>query len=272
MKLIADAGSTKIDWCVIADDGSLQQYASQGVNALMLSAEEMAQAFPAPPVVPESVYYYGAGCINEAVCSTVASALRSVTGCRGDVEVASDMLGAARAVAGNEPAVVAIIGTGSNTCHYDGRRIISSVPPMGYVVGDYGSGTAIGKRLLAAVYKGMLPDAVRRDLEQWLQLDYADIIRRIYSTPGANRFLASLVPFVAEHRAELSPLAESCFAELFAYDLSRYDASLPLRCVGSVAATFADELRRAAAFASPPRSIASVTARPMAGLINYHNQ
>jgi N-acetylglucosamine kinase-like BadF-type ATPase len=271
MKLIADAGSTKIDWCIIAPDGSLKQYASEGVNALMMSQDEMAGAFPAAPAAVDEIHYYGAGCISAEVAAKVERALRCAVGCAASaaVEVASDMLGAARATAGTRQAIVAILGTGSNTCLYDGRAIVDNVPPMGYIIGDYGSGAAMGKELLAAAYKGLLPTRIRTELEQWLQMDYAAIVSRVYTQSAANRFLASLVPFVAERREALHGLIVQCLRRLFEADLSRYPASVELHCVGGVAAAFADELRQVAAEASRP--VASIVHHPMKGLINYHS-
>lgn len=282
MKLIADAGSTKIDWCVISDDGRCHGFTSEGVNALMADDDALnthfARALNSLGSAPDEVWYYGAGCVDEAVCERVETALRRVLHTRPEavVEADSDLLGAARALCGHEAGIACILGTGSNTGLYDGCEITDHVPSMGYVLGDEGSGAAIGKALISAIYRRVLTDDLRKEFEAEAGLDYGGILRRIYSQPGANTFLASFVPFVAGH------IQHGCVRRLVAEEFRRFFTStiraygsaaldLPIHFTGGVATTFSDILRQSATLCGF-NTIEKIEARPMAGLIQYHTQ
>lgn len=268
MKLIADAGSTKVEWVVLASNGTVQAtMETRGVNALMLTPDELRSEFTGLQNLADfsRIYYYGAGCVSEAVCAKVSAALPRC----GHVEVHSDLLGAARALYDTESGLAAIVGTGSNTGLYDGERIVANMPPLGYVLGDEGGGASMGRQLLRAVYRSGL---LRQEFEQWLGLDYAAVLNRVYAQPGANRFLASLVPFVAANRKVLSDVIQATFAPMME-QLRRYygpEASSRLRLVGGVAAEFALELRGIACRFGI--EITRTLKRPMEGLIEYHRK
>lgn len=282
MKLIADAGSTKIDWCVVSDDGRYRGFTSEGVNALIADDDTLhshfARALNSLSSAPDEVWYYGAGCVDAAVCDRVEMALRRVLRPRPEakVEAASDLLGAARALCGHEAGIACILGTGSNTGLYDGEKIVDNVPSLGYVVGDEGSGAAIGKALINAIYRRVLTDDLRKEFEAEAGMDYGGILRRIYSQPGANTFLASFVPFVAEH------IHQGCVRRLVAEEFRRFFTStiraygpaaldLPIHFTGGVAITFSDLLHQSATLCGF-NTIEKIEARPMAGLLHYHTQ
>ena len=207
MKLIADCGSTKTHWCLLDNDSVEREVYTVGMNAILLTAEEMQQIMR-DELLPQlgsavsqidTVYFYGAGCLGGEICANVAGALRAVIPAAAHIEVDTDLLAAARALCGHRPGVACILGTGSNSCYYDGREIIDNVSPLGYILGDEGSGAVLGKILVGDVLKQQLPaDLCRKFLEQY-SLDRMTIIRRVYKEPGGNRFLASLSPFLLEN-------------------------------------------------------------------------
>lgn len=285
MLLIADAGSTKVDWCSISREGDAKHFTSEGINALMLGEDELYNRFAMVVAdathVPNEIYFYGAGCVDDGVIRKVERAFRRALADRGHspelVEVHTDLLGAARALCGTTPGLVSILGTGSNTCYYDGIAVADHVPSLGYIVGDEGSGVALGKRVINAVYKRLLPDTVRRDMEQFLGMDYGGILRRIYREPAANTFLASLVPFIREQiglHPEVRGLVADEFREFFKRNIRAYGpltSSVPLHFTGGVAAAFADVLTQTAAMLGII-NIGSIVARPMQGLVEFHTK
>lgn len=263
MILIADAGSSKVEWGVIADTTDVRTFETPGINAVMLGEEELRRAFSEAlqGVSADAIYYYGAGCATEAVCAKVARALPRAA----RVEVASDMLGAARALCGREPGLVLILGTGSNSALYDGHDLTANMPPMGFIVGDEGSGAAFGRRLLREVYRS---GRLRTELERRLGLGYGDILECVYRRPEANRFLASLMPFVVERAAELADLIDAEFDSLFSA-LTAFYGPRRFSATGGVAYALRDRLRESAG--RHGFTLDHVQARPMPGLITFHS-
>lgn len=212
-------------------------------------------------LAPDAVYYYGAGCATADICAKVAAAMPQGPA----VEVASDMLGVARALYGRESGLALILGTGSNSALYDGRTLTKNMPPLGYILGDEGSGAALGRRLLNTVYRTGL---LRHELERRLGMGYGDIIGRVYRCPGANAFLASLVPFIAEHGERLSGIISAEFDALFDAMSGYYSHHQRLRAAGGVAAALASHLRARAELHG--FTVDRIQQRPMPGLITYH--
>lgn len=260
MKLIADAGGTKIEWATITPDGSVSTFETPGVSPIAQGVDEMRSIFP-QDLAPTEIYYYGAGCVSPDVCSKVTAALPHAE----KVEVHTDLLGAARALYGDAPGLVGILGTGSNTGLYDGVGFAANMPPMGYIVGDEGSGTYLGKALLRAIYRG--DEKMRREFEAWLGMGYQEIIKRVYSEPRANAFLASLVPFLAEHRDDFPWEIYDSFIEFKLSMVKFYDRG-ELRLVGGIAYAFAEELHLV--FKDSFIQLDKIEKRPMPGLIQYH--
>ena len=168
MKLIADCGSTKIDWCVIENGKVVKQIFTCGMNAIMLTEEEMAERIKnelrseVEGYQIDEVYFYGAGCISDEVCGNVRRAIaQSIPA--GVIEVHTDLLAAARALCGREPGIACILGTGSNSCFYNGKIIVRNVRPGGYILGDEGSGAVLGKLFLSDVLKNLSPAGVTSD-------------------------------------------------------------------------------------------------------------
>lgn len=282
MILIADCGSTKIDWCVLHNAKVEKQVFTLGMNAVMLTEEEMRTRL-ASELMPElgaiaekitAVFFYGAGCISPEVCGNVARAIKANIPAAETVEVYSDLLAAARALCGHEPGIACILGTGSNSCLYDGTGIASNVSPLGYILGDEGSGAVLGKLFIGDVLKKQLPAEVCAAFLQEYDLDLLTIIRRVYREPQGNRFLASVTPFLSKNIAvpEIHALVLNAFRAFFRRNITNYTdyAKHPVNFVGSIAYYFGDILAEAAK--AEGCTVGRIIKSPMEGLIKFHSQ
>lgn len=236
--IICDGGSTKAAWWM---DG--EKTTTPGVNPLVMNRDTLLSTLPPLPEADE-IWYYGAGCTEQAI-PAMRQALSEKSGTKeGCVHVASDMLGAARALCQHEEGMVAILGTGSNSCLYDGSDITSHIPALGFILGDEGSGAVLGRTLVGDLYKGVLPEAMKEAFETETGETQASIINKVYGGPAPNRFLASLVPFIARHRAELREMLVAAFSAFVERNLVPYGRQdLVVHFVGGVASQFKDELR-----------------------------
>lgn len=279
MILIADCGSTKIDWCLLDGAEVAKRIYTGGMNAVMLTEEEMRQKIAAElmpelgDVTVENLYFYGAGCISPEVCSNVERALRANIRVTGKVEVATDLLAAARALCKHAPGIACIMGTGSNSCYYDGVMICDNVSPLGFILGDEGSGAVLGRLLLGDVLKNQLPAHLCEKFLKQYELDRLTIIRRVYKEPQANRFLASVTPFLVENIAETSvyQLVFNSFKAFFVRNILQYNNArdLSVNFVGSIAYYYRDVLSAAAKDCGC--TIGNIIKSPMDGLIEYHS-
>lgn len=278
-KLIADAGSTKIDWVLLEADGSVSARISKpGLNALLAELADVDDALRdvrsdlGDSWRVDEIHYYGAGCATELICRKMTAAIHNIWG-DADVRVSTDLLGAARALFGTQRGIACILGTGSNSCLYNGDRIVMNVPSLGYVLGDEGSGAALGKRLVSDAFKGQLPDIVKEKFLARYKLTLPAILTHVYRTPFPNKFLASLVPFLEEHL--WNPYIYSLVLEELTAFIKRNVAmypgahSLPLGFAGSIACAFERLLREAAA--SQGYRVGKLLRSPIDGLIDFHN-
>lgn len=279
MILIADCGSTKIDWCLIENGKVAKQVFTSGINALLMSEEQIRQTI-ADELVPEikgyeigSVYYYGAGCLFDDICANVRRAIAANIPSAKTIEVDTDLLAAARALCGKNPGIACIMGTGSNSCYYDGVRIVDNVSPLGYILGDEGSGAVLGKLLVGDVLKNQLPAALCEKFLKKYDLDRQKIIESVYKKPAANRFLASLSPFLIENIEEpaVHRLVLNAFKAFFVRNIENYEGykTMPVSFVGSVAYYYRDVLEEAAS--SLGIKVGTVIKSPMEGLVKYHS-
>ena len=243
MKLIIDSGSSKMHLCLLARDGSVREWERPGVNALTASADELKAIFSEEKWPELSfIYFYGAGMVGEAVREKVKSALPPV---KIRVEVESDLLGAARALfPGHEDGVACIMGTGSNSGYYNGFTIERNIPPLGFIIGDEGSGANIGLRFLRLLYRGAFDPEVRSIFERETGLSYSVVLDHVYRQPQPNRFLASMIPFLSKHIPEFpflrNPVHDS-FWDFYWNVLCHYGHKR-LGFVGGVAAALKDEV------------------------------
>ena len=270
--LIADGGSTKIDWTVVSGI-SQKTFRSPGINPVLWDIgkiEQMLQEGLPHEILSdvESVYFYGAGCLGRSA-EKMQEALMRVVAHDAEIEVESDLLGAARALFGNERGIACILGTGSNSALYGGKEIISNIHPLGYILGDEGSGASMGKHFLNALYKGRLPESLREDFETETGLTYDDVIDHVYRQPMANKFLASLVIFVSKRRKECAELLNEEFDNFIEKDILPYNhCELPVGIVGGVGYEFHEELKEI--FLRHRLKLNKVVARPMENLVDYH--
>lgn len=270
--LIADGGSTKIDWTIVSGI-SQKTFRSPGINPVLWDIgkiEQMLQEGLPHEILSdvESVYFYGAGCLGRSA-EKMHEALMRVVAHDAEIEVESDLLGAARALFGNERGIACILGTGSNSALYDGKEIISNIHPLGYILGDEGSGASIGKHFLNALYKGRLPESLRKDFETETGLTYDDVIDHVYRQPMANKFLASLVIFVSKRRKECAELLNEEFDNFIEKDILPYNhCELPVGIVGGVGYEFHEELKEI--FLRHRLKLNKVVAKPMENLVDYH--
>lgn len=278
-KLIADAGSTRIDWALTDSHGvDVMRLSTDGLNALLAGSADVERVMTGVRQrLPEdaevvSVHYYGAGCATPEICRAMERSLSEVFGC-GDVSVSSDLLAAARSLLGHRRGIACILGTGSNSCLYDGEKIESNVPSLGFILGDEGSGAALGKRLVSDALKGQLPALIRDKFLEQCGLTLGDILQRVYRDPQPSKFLASLVPFLRGHL--WNPYVHSLvcreFESFFTRNVSAYEGSrrLPVSFTGGIAFHFADQLREAAS--SLGFRVGEITSQPLDGLVKYHS-
>lgn len=279
MILIADCGSTKIDWCVVENGKVVNQIFTCGMNAVMLTEEEMAERI-GNELVPElgdakidAVYFYGAGCINEEVCGHVANAIRKNIPSAHTVDVHTDLLAAARALCGHSAGIACIMGTGSNSCYYDGEKICDNVSPLGYILGDEGSGAVLGKIMLGDILKNQLPKHLCEKFLKEYELDRMTIIRRVYKEPQGNRFLASVTPFLIQNIEEpaIHALVLNAFKAFFVRNIAQYEGykDLKVNFIGSIAYYYRSVLGEAAAECGC--TVGTIIKSPMEGLIAFHS-
>lgn len=276
MLLIADSGSTKTDWCAIDEAHIVKRISTQGINPFHQDEVAISSIIRDEFLVHldrgdiSSVFFYGSGCRDEFVL-VMRKVLSSIFTAANDIEAHSDMLGAARSVCGRSEGIACILGTGANSCLYDGNRIVANTPPLGYILGDEGSGAVLGRLFVNALFKGRLPASLRDSFISEYGLSLADVIRRVYREPLANRFLASLAPFIHRHIdiPELRTIVIDNFQAFFRNNVVPYGSqNLNVGAVGSIAYHFSAELSEAAD--NEGFTIGRVIQSPMEGLIEYH--
>lgn len=255
MKLLADSGSTKTDWCVIDGGRVVFRVTGHGINPFQqdfddirrIINDELASKLDDASLIDE-VEFYGAGCRDDKI----PELKRIISGLfvkAAKIEVCSDMLCAARALFGDGEGIACILGTGANSCLYDGKGIVANVPPLGYILGDEGSGAVLGKLFINALFKGGLPERLRDEFLAESGLTLAGIINKVYREPLANRFLAGMSPFIRAHLDDkgVENLVVDNFRLFFRRNVSLYRRpDLPVSAVGSIAFYYEEQLRQAA--------------------------
>jgi len=241
--IIADSGSTKTDWLI----GS-KRISTQGINPIhqdddaiiaILNNELLSHLSPLTSH-PQTIRFYGAGVRPEQE-ERMERLLAQVFPKATSIEAKSDMLGAARALCGKDEGLACILGTGANSCLFDGKHIIQNTPPLGYILGDEGSGAVMGRMFLNALYKNRLYEGAKEEFEQFLKLNMANVIERVYRQPMANRWLASLCPYIRQHldQPSVQEVVVQNFRLFIRHNLEPYRRPhLPINAVGSVAHFF----------------------------------
>ena len=284
--LVADSGSTKTDWALAGTSVRIQ---TQGLNPVLMDEDAITDvllkelfphlvqyvaAFPAL-----EIFFYGAGVRDDQKSKMQRVFVNAFAGHATLKDVSlivhadSDLLGAARALCGHHEGIACILGTGANSCLFDGEHIVQNTPALGYVLGDEGGGAALGKRFLNAIFKGLLPVEVRDDYLQTTHQTLDDIIRCVYREPMANRYLASTSLYISAH-LDIEPLrmlVVNNFREFFRHNIAPYQRNdLPVSFVGSIANHYEPLLREAAE--AEGFHVGTIVKSPIDSLCDYHGE
>ncbi|SHI88248.1 BadF/BadG/BcrA/BcrD ATPase family protein [Hymenobacter daecheongensis DSM 21074] len=277
MVIIADGGSTKTNWCLIDDEGTRIYFNTEGYNPDFVGTEailaSLRQNLPdtlAQERITE-VHYYGAGISSARKAEIVAAAMRQVF-TAAKVVVDHDLLAAARALLGTGSGFAAILGTGTNSCLYDGQKITYSVDSLGYFLGDEGSGSFIGKRLLRDYLRNLLPDGLQESFRETYGLNRDEILDKLYNQPLPNRFLASFAKFAYDHNnvsycREIVLDGFETFFQNLVMHYPRYQ-DYTFNCIGSVGYNFRDALAQVAK--SHDMEVGKIIRSPIDDLVDYH--
>lgn len=270
--LIADSGSTKTDWCLVEDGKAILRISTQGITPIHQTEhviKEIIIGELCPQIASyriERICFYGSGCTPEK--TPVLQHIFEEIYPQAEINIHSDLLGAAHALLGNKPGIACILGTGANSCLYDGERIVDNTPALGYILGDEGGGASLGKSLINALYKHRLPGTLVKAFEDETQLNISSIIEKVYRQPLANRFLASLTVFISHHLdiPELREIVISNFIDFIEKNIKPYNSpQLPINAVGSIALYFKAELIEAANRTG--YTIGTILRSPIEGLV-----
>ena len=274
--LIADSGSTKTDWLVVRGGTVVRSVCTKGMNPYFQSYEEIQKEIEtalAPEikgVSVDAVYFYGAGCVfdqADVVRRAISSRVPSPS-----IRICSDLLAAAHSTCGHEAGIACILGTGSNSCFYDGRRIVANIPPLGFILGDEGGGAMLGRILVSDVLKGVLSKPLRDAFFERFRMTQADILDRVYKGPFPNRFLASLSPFLHERldEPEIRRIVADSFKSFLSRNVMRYEyRKYAVNFVGSVAYYYGEILREAVEMLGIRAG--KIMKNPLEGLVDYYH-
>ena len=276
VKLIADSGATKAEWCLLKN-GRKKTLFTQGISPYFLNTQQIYELIEKelkPRLRKEEideVYYYGTGCANPHNARSVKKALnRAFAGSK--VEVTHDLMGAARALCGREKGIACILGTGSNSCYYNGKKILKNSPGLGYVLGDEGSGAYLGKKVVQYYLYGTFDDELRGRFDLTYTTNASEILENVYKKPLPNRYLAGFARFLADNRGHymIENIIEDGLNDFYFNHLCKYREtwSLPIHFAGSIAFGFKDVLQQLCS--SYEFELGRVMKNPMEGLIEYH--
>ena len=278
MILVADSGSTKTNWCLLRSDADFRYFDTEGYNPYFVSSSyitnSLAKHLP-EDIIPEQItkiYFYGAGCFDDKV-GIIEDALQQVFA-KAAIDVGLDLLGSARSVLGNKPGFAAILGTGTNSCLYDGTKITANIDSLGYLLGDEGSGFYIGRKLLGDYIRQYMPAPVRKEFSELYGLSREEIMERVYSESLPNRFCAGFVQFISESVSDIGythQLVKNAFADFFECLVTKYENHdrYTFNCTGSVGYIFKDLLSETAT--RYRMQVGSIIKTPIEGLAIYHS-
>lgn len=277
MILLADGGSTKVDWSLVDQGKIVKQVFTNGANPFFRTREDISVELKHKlyPVLSEynieSIHFFGAGCAfpdkNELIRSAIVDSFPIAS-----IEVGSDLLAAAKGLCGHEKGIACIIGTGANSCYYDGQDIANNVSPLGYVLGDEGSGAVLGRLLVGACLKNQLTKGLKEKFLEQFELTPALILDRVYKKPEANKFLASLSPFLIQNIEDKTVynLVYNAFRDFFIKNVMQYDYKQnTVHFTGSVAYHYRDVLRKTGVDLG--MQIGQIEQSPMEGLVKYYS-
>jgi N-acetylglucosamine kinase-like BadF-type ATPase len=279
MILIADGGSTKTDWRLLKDGREYKQVQTTGFNPYLVGSSEIEEILwkELQPYIDnkgvDKIYYYGAGCSTPTKNQLVECAFEKVFP-SADIYIDHDLLGAAHALCGKKEGIVAILGTGSNSCFYDGDKIVDHIFSLGYFFGDEGSGAFMGKSLLSAFLHNELPSDLTEKLTSEYPMSKESILDAVYNKPAPSRFLASFSTFISRYREHpfIHGLIVENFRGFYKYQVSCYprNQEVTVNFVGSVAYHYQEILYEVGAEFGI--KIGKIIQAPIDGLVLYHNE
>lgn len=278
MILIADSGSTKTHWCLLQESRVVKELFTDGINPFYQSEAQITYEIR-ENVLSEiinknisEVHFYGAGCASPDKKEMIINALKASYP-DAEPEVNNDLLAACRALFADEKGIACILGTGSNSCLYDGKDIVDNVSPLGFILGDEGSGAAIGKKFIADLLKNQYPEDLTKKFFEQNNITPAEIMEAVYRKPFPNRFLAQYTHFMCENQDQIHirEIVFHSFLDFFKRNIHQYDyTQYTVSFMGSVAFYFKDILQQAATISRIKTG--TVIKGPMAGLIAYHTK
>jgi N-acetylglucosamine kinase-like BadF-type ATPase len=275
--LLADSGATKTEWRLLGASRK-KSLTTKGISPYFFTSQQIAELVAAE-VTPwlgsvelGAVHYYGTGCAVPANIKLVEKGLRLGLPPVAQVEVASDLLAAARALCGNQKGIACILGTGSNSGVYNGKKITRNNPAPGFILGDEGSGAFLGKKVLQHFIYNTFDEELMHKFNLMSATDYRTILDHVYKQPWPNRYLAGFTPFLSDNRGHymIENILEDGLSEFFYNHLYKYPETwrYPISFVGSVAWNFRDVLDELCN--SFQLQLGKVLQAPMEGLVVYH--
>jgi len=274
--LIADSGATKCEWRLV-HDSEIQTIITTGISPYFLSKEQITAALEAellanmPNVTVNKIAFYGTGLGNPDNVKLLKAVLRKLFP-DATIEATHDLMAAVHATAGIEKGVVSILGTGSNSCYYNGKRIVKNSPGLGYVLGDEGSGAYLGKKVIQYYLYNTFDEDLRARFDATFTVTAKEILESVYTKPFPSRYLASYALFLAQNRGHymVENIVEDGLNDFFFQHLCKYTESwkLPIHFVGSIAYGFKDVLQQLCN--TYEFELGKVLQSPMEGLLKYH--
>jgi N-acetylglucosamine kinase-like BadF-type ATPase len=274
--LIADSGSSKADWCLLTGHQK-KTFTTTGINPYFLNEDEMLallQKELTPKIkkqMPDKIFFYGAGCGTMEKMSQVKNVLKKVTGTK-KIKVDTDLTAAAMSLSGNEKGIICILGTGSNACYYNGKKIVRRSPSLGYILGDEGSGSYLGRKVLQYHLHGIFEHELQEKFLQQFPVTTSAVLDSIYRGEQPNRYLAQFARFLSDNRGHfmIENIIEDGLNDFFFQHLNRIPEAwkYPIHFTGSISYAFRDVIHvLCTSYGFTPGKI---TAKPMPGLIRYH--
>jgi glucosamine kinase len=278
MILVADSGSTKTEWKILKDGNPLDSVYYSGINPYFLTSEDIfgllqKETGELAQNKFRKIYFYGTGCNSESKINSVKDALSRFFQ-SSDIYVGSDLLAAARSLCQDEPGIACIMGTGSNSCYYNGSEIVANVAPLGYILGDEGGGAVIGRKLISGILKKQLPKKVIDSFFDTYKLTQSDIQESVYMKPFPNRFLGQFAKYISLNIEvpELQDIVISSFDDFLKRNVLQYPESrnLPIHFTGSIAFHFRPFLLDLLERNNLRQGL--ITLSPMDNLMKYHSR
>ncbi|HZH63922.1 MAG TPA: N-acetylglucosamine kinase [Flavisolibacter sp.] len=278
VSLIADSGATKAEWCLVNGKKTKTVF-TPGISPYFLSTDgimdlvkkEVASVFATQPI--DTVFFYGTGCSNPKNAASLKKALKSVFP-SSSIVVNTDLMAATRAVCGTEKGIACILGTGSNSCYYNGKAIVKNSPGIGFILGDEGSGAYLGKKVVQYYMYNTFDEDLRSRFDAKFVTSPVEILDNVYKQPFPNRYLASFALFLAENRGHymIENIIEDGLNDFFFQHLNKYNEvwKYPVNFVGSVADGFKDVIKTLCS--SYEFELGTIMKNPMQGLVKYHSQ